>query len=227
MEGAAQGSRIACVGLKILIINPNTTAAMTRLVASHLQRALPHAQLVEATAPEGDAVIATQKAFDAAAVTSVRMLRHAIEEGAAFDAVLLACFGDPGLEAMRTATSRPVTGLAWASMQQAEKAGTPYAVVTAGQPWQAILTRRFTQWGASSLFKGVELVQATGLSVLEDPLGALTAVLRAISQAQETGAKQVILGGSVFAGHKDLISQQGLRSDHLADCVQAAALQLS
>lgn len=213
--------------MRVLLINPNSTAAMTTHVAAQLALHLSAGtDILQHTATKGATVIATQQAFDAAAQTSVDMLSQALDEGLVFDRVLLACFGDPGLEAMQLQTKTPVVGLAQASLQTLERMHKTYAVVTAGAAWEAILVRRFRQWGASDLFCGVQVINGTGLDVFNNPLAALPAVLRAIDTARATGAEQIILGGAVFAGYTNVMKENGLNTQGLLDCAACAADEL-
>ena len=210
--------------MRVLIINPNTTAAMTVHVAAQLGLHLKAGtQILQRTAAQGASVIATQQAFDTGAQTACAVLSQAVDEGLVFDKVLLACFGDPGLEAMRTITSAPIIGLAQACMQVAKQMNKPYAVVTAGAAWEAILLQRFRQWGQSDLFKGVQVISGTGLDVFKNPLAALPSVQRTIEAASSAGAEQIVLGGAVFAGYKAVMQASGIDTQGLLDCVECAA----
>ena len=197
---------------------------MTTHVAAHLALHLSTGtHISERTATQGASVIATQQAFDAGAQTACALLRQAIDAGLVVDKVLLACFGDPGLEAMRLITHAPVIGLARASLQVAERIGKPYAVVTAGAAWEAILVQRFKHWNASPLFCGVQVIGGTGLDIFNNPVAALTAVASATDAARRAGAKHIILGGAVFAGYKTVMQAGGLDTQGLLDCVECAA----
>ena len=210
--------------MRILIINPNTTAAVTAHVVEQLRIHLdPCAKLLAVTAKSGEPVIATPRAFAIGAEAAMESLGEAMREGWMFDKVLLACFGDPGLEAMKKNTSAPVVGLAQACMRYAEHTALPYAVVTAGAAWDAILRQRFEQWGASSLFCGIHVLQGTGLDVFSNPLAALPAVISGIDAARAAGAQRIILGGAVFAGYKTLLECADLNTEGLLDCVECAA----
>lgn len=213
--------------MRVLLINPNTTAAMTMHVAEQLRLHLPSdTEILERTATFGGPVIATAQAFATGAETAAAVLEEAIREGTAFDRVLLACFGDPGLEALRSLTPVPVIGLAQACMQDAENTGKPYAVVTSGAGWKTILDKRFAEWGASSLYCGTHVIRLTGLEVFSNPVGALPAVLEGIATAKHAGVQHIILGGAVLAGYKALMVQSGLQPQGLADCVEGAAKAL-
>ena len=56
------------------------------------------------------------------------------------DGVLIGCFGDPGLFALREVSGCPVTGLAEASFIRAAALG-PFAIVTGGERWKPMLQR--------------------------------------------------------------------------------------
>jgi allantoin racemase len=214
--------------MRILVINPNSTSAMTKHVAEQLQTHLGStSELVQLTAAHGAPVIATNQAFAEAAETAHEMLRQAITQGVIFDKVLLACFGDPGLESMQHLTDKPVVGLAQASMQVAERFGKPYAIVTAGAPWESILLQRFRHWGSSPLFRGVYVISGTGLDVFHTPLATIPAVQQAISEGQNNGAENIILGGAVFAGFGTLMGKNSGHSEGIIDCARSAAYLLS
>lgn len=213
--------------MRVLVINPNTTAAMTTHVATQLRMYLPQdVELIERTATFGGPVIATAQAFATGAEAAAAVLARAIREDLAFDRVLLACFGDPGLEALRALTPVPVIGLAESCMHHAEGNGQPYAIVTSGAGWKTILNKRFAEWGASKLYCGTHVIRVTGLEVFSDPLGAMPAVLEGIASAKHAGAHHIILGGVVLAGYKDLMAQSSVQTQGLADCVEVAAKAL-
>ena len=213
--------------MNILVLNPNTTFAMTDLVVEQLRRHLPStANFFPLTASSGNAVISTQESFDSASITSVEMARSIGQGSIVYHAIVLACFGDPGLEAMRKAVSVPVVGLASASMQKAEQLLCPYSVITAGSDWQQILSKQFANWGASPLFKGVEILGVTGMEVLKTPLQVLPDVAKSIEAAKINGAQNVILGGAVLAGYKEVMRHQGMETTGIVDCVESVASAL-
>lgn len=214
--------------MRVLVINPNSTEAMTAHVAALLQPLLEiGSNILQHTARDGPPVIATQETFDGAAKAACDALGLAVEKVQHVDHVLLACFGDPGLEAMRFTTATPITGLAQASMQLAERMKKPYTLVTAGKAWEAILVQRFRQWGAGPLFCGVRVIDGTGQDVFNDPLAALPAVQFAVEAARAQGAEHIILGGAAFAGYKAVMQKSGFNTEGLLDCVECAAVAIN
>ncbi len=214
--------------MRVLLINPNSTSLMTTHVAENLHLHLDKsAEIIQRTATQGPAVIATSQAFNDGALAACEMLRQAIAEGITFDKVLLACFGDPGLEAMRELTNKPVIGLANSTFLAAELIGRPYAIVTAGAAWENILMQRLNDWRASSLFCGVYVLKGTGLDIFNNPAAAIPAVQLAIAEVREKGAEQIILGGAVFAGYRTLMQQHNVDANGVLDCVERAAIELT
>lgn len=117
--------------------------------------------------------------------------------------------------------------LAQCSMQLAEAQGRPYAVITAGPAWEEILERRFAAWGASSLFRGIELIDRAALEVLSSPLAVLSDVHSAMERAKTRGAQRYILGGAVFAGFLQHFRQADVAAEGALDCLQSALQALS
>ena len=85
--------------MRILLINPNTSADMTERIAAQARRHCdPGAEVVAVTACFGCEVVASRASYAIAAHAALdTFARHA----KGIDAVILACFGDPGLEALR------------------------------------------------------------------------------------------------------------------------------
>jgi hypothetical protein len=101
-----------------LVINPNTGQATTLRLHSHLQTLLPSDVALDCiNARFGAPYIACEASH---AVASHALLdawsHHLLTHSSSPDGVIIACFGDPGLFALREASAAPVTGLAEASI---------------------------------------------------------------------------------------------------------------
>ena len=97
----------------ILLINPNTSAEITALVTRAARAvASPETRFVEATASFGPRYIGSRAQAAVAGHAAVDTLARAMAvPGARFDAAILACFGDPGLLALKEVSKVPVVGL--------------------------------------------------------------------------------------------------------------------
>lgn len=186
----------------IWVLNPNTTAAMTAAVQAQVRALVPAGVAVHgSTAVQGHAVIDSAERFaDAAAALPVQVAAD-VPAGAA---VLLACFGDPGLEALRRGR-RPVAGLAEAAVAEAVAARQRFAIVTAGAAWVPLLQQRVADFGATPWLAGVFALPFNGLQLVQDPASARAALLAVVAQAERSGAQALVLGGAAFAGLRDLV----------------------
>ena len=103
--------------MKLLIVNPNTSSAMTDGIAQAAREvAAAGTQIVAVNPSFGPLSIEGQydEAFAAAGVAEQVRLACSGAEGQP-DGVVIACFGDPGLDAAREATDAPVLGIAEAA----------------------------------------------------------------------------------------------------------------
>ncbi|HXT05459.1 MAG TPA: aspartate/glutamate racemase family protein [Roseiarcus sp.] len=200
---------------RLLIINPNTTEAMTQRIAAQARRfAAPDMRIETRTAAFGHSVIASRAAYAIAAHAALEAYARA---GGGFDAVILACFGDPGLEALREVASEPVFGLAEASIRDADGYGEPFAILTLGRAWIGMLEERVLLARVGAPFLGVFAGEGTGLDAAHDA-GAVVARLQGLADAAvRAGAGALILGGAALAG----LTAELRCEARLVDCVEA------
>jgi len=192
----------------LLILNPNTGQQTSdRLLALSQAMVGPGIRLRLATARFGaryisdevSAAIAAHAALDAYAADTAAHGRP--------DAVLLACFGDPGLFALRDLAGVPVFGLAQAAMQQAALRG-PFVVVTGGAAWVPMLQRLALALDVGDALLGVHALDATGGQIAGQGLAAVPALRHACAQALQRWpqARSVLLGGAGLAGLAEAVS---------------------
>jgi Asp/Glu/hydantoin racemase len=213
----------------LLVINPNTTASITERMVAHVSRTLGAAspwQVVSATARFGAPYIADEASYAVAHHACLDAWATALAEhpAAVPDVVLIGCFGDPGLWAMRAVAPCVVMGLAEASMVEAAKMG-PFAIVTGGARWRPILTRHALDLGFSAQLAHIHTVAPSGAQLAADPAGACRLLAQACNDAiaQAPWVQSIILGGAGLAGLAMCI--QPLVPRVLIDSVEAGARQ--
>jgi allantoin racemase len=184
------------VNKRCLVINPNTSGAVTDRVVAACRQAQPGVRWEGATARFGAAYIADEVAYAKAAHAALDAY-EAFYSGQ--DAVLLACFGDPGLLALRELARRPVLGLAQSSFEAAAQRG-PFAVVTGGHAWAPMLSRFARLHGLDAKLVGIHTIDWTGAQIAADPDGALDALVAAAQKGIAAGAQFILLGGAALAG---------------------------
>lgn len=184
--------------MRILLINPNTTAAVTDILHRHVSALLAEGDsVVPVTGRFGARYIASRAAFAIAAHAALDLLA---EHVAGCDAVYLGCFGDPGLPALREVSPVAVVGMAEASCHAACARGERFAIVTGGVLWKPMLTEMVAALGLAGRFAGVRTIAPTGDRIARDPDAALAALAAACMDCAADGADVVILGGAGLAG---------------------------
>ena len=102
--------------MNFLVVNPNTSAAVSRRLQQHVVAILAGlaaaAEVRTATATFGASYIADEASFAIAAHAALDAAASDCALHGEPDAILLGCFGDPGIEALREVIGRPVVGLA-------------------------------------------------------------------------------------------------------------------
>jgi Asp/Glu/hydantoin racemase len=218
--------------MRLLLLNGNTDPAITALLAARAAEALPRlrlppAEIVPATAPFGARYIATRAAVAIAGHAVLAGLAEHVgpDNAGGFDAALIACFGEPGLEAAREILPVPVHGLAEASLTAALAIAPRIALLTGGAAWVPMLQEFCLVRGHGPDRVLVRGVAPTGDMIARDPDGALSLLAEAACAAASAGAGVVVLGGAGLAGLAGrLASRVPVPVLDSLDCGLAAAL---
>jgi len=147
---------------KLLVLNPNTTAAMTRSIAAAARAVAQGDTTIVARNPEtGPASI--EGPYDQALCTPHVLDEVAKGEREGCDATVIACFDDPGVEAARCIASGPVIGIAEAAMRSAAIIASRFAIVTTVAPAVTGIEELVVRYGAA---RRCVAVRAAGVPVL-------------------------------------------------------------
>ena len=195
---------------RLLVINPNTSERVSALLQRHVQAAAgSHVTVRTITARFGAPYIADEASYAVAGHASLDAWAAALaSDEPAPDAVLIGCFGDPGLMALRESSPAPVTGLAEAAFIEAARHGR-YAIVTGGERWGPMLQRLAQALGQAQQLAGIHTVAPTGAQLAADPAGAQRLLAQACRDAaHQLGVQAVILGGAGLAGMAAAVQAQ-------------------
>lgn len=187
---------------RFLLINPNTNVLTTERLQTALLPRLPHGVTLEVrTASFGAHYIACEASHAVAAHACLQTWAAFRQtQPAPLDGVLIGCFGDPGLFALREVSACRVTGLAEASFMLAARSG-PFAIVTGGERWRPMLERLALALGYGPLLRHIETVAPSGAALQADPDMAMRCLGEACTRAAAQGVNSVILGGAGLAGY--------------------------
>ena len=181
---------------RVLVINPNTTVSVTDRVVGACTAAQPQLRWDGVTVDFGAPYITSEAAY---AVAGHAVLEAYNKHFTAHDAVLIACFGDPGLLALRELARVPVFGLAHASFEAAAACGR-FSVVTGGAAWGPMLQRFARMHQLDARLCGIHTVELTGAQIAANPQQATELLCAACDQGIAAGAQYILIGGAALAG---------------------------
>ena len=189
--------------MRIKLINPNTTAAMTKSMAVAAQSvAAPGSEIDAVTSQSGP--VSIEGHYDEA--IAVIGLIDAMRADPEADAYIIACFGDPGLLAARELTAAPVLGIAEAAMHAATFLATSFSVVTTLHRTRIIAEALVRNYGMQDACRRV---RATDLPVLdlECPDDRVNEIIFAecLRALDEDRCGAIVLGCAGMAGLVDYL----------------------
>ncbi|MCW8087074.1 aspartate/glutamate racemase family protein [Sabulicella glaciei] len=187
--------------MKLLLLNGNTDPAITERLAGAARALCPH-EVVPATVRFGARYIATRAAAAIAAHAVLDTLAERVGRGngEGFDAAIIACFGDPGLEAAREALPIPVLGLADSSISAALRVAPTVSLLTGGEAWVPMLREFALLRGHGPDRVRVAAVPPTGDMIAREPDRALALLAEVAQEEAAAGAGCLVLGGAGLVG---------------------------
>ena len=187
--------------MRILVINPNTSVSMT----DHIREALipikrKDTKLTVVCPDRGPETI--ESAYDEAYAIppTLELVSKANEEG--YDAVVLACFSDPGLDAAKEVSAIPVLGIEEASLHVAAMLGARFTVLTPRKERIASKREHVHMRGLSHFLASVRSLDLSVAETDADPAKTKKRIFDVARRAvEEDGAEVIILGCGGMAGY--------------------------
>jgi allantoin racemase len=188
--------------MKILVVNPNTTTSMTdKAVKVAKMVARSDTEIIGDTSADGPASI--QGFLDAA--VCVPGLLAAVKRHKGVDAIIIACFDDTGLDAVRCMVDVPVIGIGEAAFHAAAFVSNKFSVVTTLSRSVPGLENNLQRYGLAQKCVGVRATDIPVLKLEDDDRGFLSTIKQEINMAiTEDHAEAIVLG---CAGMADLMQE--------------------
>ena len=193
--------------MKIFVINPNTSQTMTDHIRVALEAVKRSDTELTVTCPDrGPETI--ESAYDEAFAIppTLGLVKKANEEG--YDAVILACFSDPGLEAAREVSVIPVIGIEESTLHMAAMLGAKFSIMT---PRKQRIPSKCEHVHIRGLSHFLASVRSLDLSVAEtdsDPAKTKQRLMDVSKIAVEKdGAEVIIMGCAGMAGYAQEIEE--------------------
>lgn len=186
--------------MRLLLINPNTTTAMTRKIEAAAKAvAGPDTEIIATNSQDGPASI--QGYLDGA--TCLPGLLAEAARHPDVDAIVVACFDDTGVDALRCTTTAPVIGIGEAAYHAASMISAKFGVITTLSRSVPVLEANLVRYG---LDRRCACVRASDVPVLElekadpDTTERIRAEIR--NAIDHDGVEAIVLG---CAGMTDLM----------------------
>ncbi|MEO3428981.1 aspartate/glutamate racemase family protein [Pelagibius sp. CAU 1746] len=190
---------------RIVIVNPNSTAAVTEGISAAVAplRAAQGPEIDCVTLEEGPPGIETQAQIDAVVPPLLARLKRE-----AADASVIACFSDPGLQAARAETGRPVFGIAESGFRKALTLRPRFGILAILEASSVRHRRYVAALGLSESFAG-SLPLDLGVLELQDrdrTFGRMVDVGRALRD--DKGAEVLVLGCAGMPQYRDDLAEE-------------------
>jgi allantoin racemase len=208
--------------VRVLVVNPNTTASMTDTIAAAARSvAAPTTEIMAVTSSMGP--VSIEGYYDEALALPGLLVEVAKGVRAGADAAVIACFDDTGLDAARALAGIPVLGICEAALSLTAFIAQRFTVITTMERSRIPVEALVARYGMAGRAK----VRAADIPVLslEDPAsGAADRLRREIERAlDEDRAEAIVLG---CAGMADLAAALQREFDvPVVDGVTAAVKQ--
>jgi allantoin racemase len=187
--------------MRILVVNPNTTASMTRKIGA----------AAAAVAGPGTEIVAVNPDFGPPSIEgfydevfSVPGLIAEMQKAPTMDAYVIACFDDTGLDAARSATAAPVVGVGEAAFHLASLIAGRFSVVTTLARSVSAIEHNLVRYGLAARCARVRASEVAVLDLEVPGSPARSRISNEIGRAlAEDGSEAIVLG---CAGMADLAS---------------------
>lgn len=185
--------------MRILLVNGNTTAAMTEtLVKTAREAAAPGTEIAGATGTIGAAIV-SHRADEA--IAEHAMLKAVAEHDGAYDGVLIGVSTDPALGALRALLPVPVVGMTEAAILASCMLGARFGLITFSLASAPGYREAVERYGLASRLAGLRTIDiplAEAYAKREQLRDAIVEVANTLVEAD--GAEVLILCGAAAAG---------------------------
>lgn len=178
----------------IVLINPNsnadTTASMTEIAASAAEGVTVEGKSNEGVPP----LLTTPQDLENAIPGVVKIGAEAAADDKV-GAIIVAAFGDPGLEELRAKVSLPVFGIREQAFHEAASEGRPFGVATTTPQLADSFRVTAEKMGYQAQYKGTRVTPGDPKELMKSPDQLDAALAEAVKASIADGAQAVIIGG--------------------------------
>lgn len=184
--------------MKILIINPNTSRQMTEEIRKTAEAVKnPDTELIVTCPEKGPESL---ESYYEESIATVEFLKIIENMRGKIDAVVLACYGDPGLYAMKELLKVPAIGIAEASMVTATLLGQKFSILVALGKSVSMMENLVMKYGFKERLASIRSVEMPVLDLEARPEETVKRLEAVGKRAIKDGAETIILGCAGLTG---------------------------
>lgn len=196
--------------MKLLIINPNTSEAMTEDIRRTIL--MVKNKEIDIEVIHSDFGAESLESFYDYTLASFGMIRCLKKHVKDYDGILIACFGDPGLYAIEEISDCPVVGIAEASMGIANLLGAKFSILAASEKASPMMDYLVASYGMQARSAGTVAINMSVLDVEQNKEEAIEKLVNAGRIAKNRGAEVLILGCAGMTGISESVEKRlGIR----------------
>lgn len=187
--------------MAVVIINPNSTASMTRAMVAQARKAVPDVDVEGWTSRDGPPAIQGPADGRAATPPLLELVTRASEAGA--DGIVIGCFDDTALYEAAALADCPVIGIGQAAYHYAALRNRTFSVVTTLSVSVPVIEQNIAREGLAHLASKVRASEVPVLALESDRDKAGQSIVgEALRAEREDAISALILG---CAGMVDLL----------------------
>lgn len=186
---------------KLLIINPNSSEASTSMMLKIAQSALQQAGYgreftVNGYTLSSGPTMLTKPADLDAAVNILINNDQLVQMAQNYDGVIVAAFGDPGLDFLACQLPIPVIGIGESSILEASLYQQPFGIATTTPELADSILTQVKNLNAHSFYTGIRLTVQSPLLLAQQPAQQIEELMQAVEQSIVLdGAQTIIIAG--------------------------------
>ncbi|MBA3324261.1 MAG: aspartate/glutamate racemase family protein [Rhodobacteraceae bacterium] len=183
-------------GKIIVLINPNSNAETTKTMAEIAARETEGVAEVEGKSNEGVPPLLTTPQDLEDAIPGVVKIGVDADKNDRVAAIIIAAFGDPGLEELRAQVEVPVFGIREEAFHEAARNGRPFGVATTTPELAESFRVTAEALGYADAYRGTRVTPGDPKELMKSPDDLDAALAEAVRvSVEEDGARSVIIGG--------------------------------
>lgn len=191
--------------MRLLVINPNTSKEMTESIRKTIDRCKDKRADVSVVMSDfGAPSLESFYDYHLASFGCFRLLKDRDKE---YDGILIACFGDPGLYALKEISESTVIGMAEASIAMSTLMGQKFGLLVASEKAVPMMKDMVHQYSFDDRLASIETIGLNVLQLEADRALSIQKLTEAGKKSIDHGADVLILGCAGMTGFKNEIEK--------------------